>query len=315
MLLRVTKAEMLTQDIRFICLEASKGEALPQPEPGAHIELQLPINGECVRRQYSLISSLDQLTHYDIAVKRHSDSRGGSIFLHDILTIGDELEVSHPPNGFEIEPEGKHFILFAGGIGITPMLSMVASLRKSGVSYELHYASKTESDMAFREQLLGTENVSLYFTREKHPNRMNVDTILNACIGHSDAHIYVCGPTNMIENVRLAATRHGFQPNCIHFESFGPHWEPSDQVVRMNLTESGVEIEVSPGTTLLDAMESAGAWIASDCKRGECGACITSYSAGTPIHRDHCLTQEQRRHSFCPCVSWATSDTELSIQL
>lgn len=316
MLARITKTEMLSADVRLIRFE-STDEILPLPEAGSHIELNIPIEGKYVSRQYSLVSPLDQHTHYEIAVKRNIESRGGSVFLHDKLSVGDQLEISQPISGFGIAPEGKHHILIAGGIGITPMLSIIFALNKVGASYELHYSNKTETDMAFRSHFLkqNLDNVFLYFTGGEQSKRIDIDKLLEEHNDQPDTHVYVCGPTRLIESVRLSAEGHGFPRNLIHFESFGPSWESSDGVVRLVLTESAVEVEVNPGTTLLDAMEAAGIWIPSDCKRGECGACITSYSVGNPVHRDHCLTVEQRTHSFCPCVSWASPNTELSVPM
>ena len=142
-----------------------------------------------------------------------------------------------------------------------------------------------------------------------------MDQLIKDYADHVGTHFYVCGPSALIDRVRAAANSHGVHNRRVHFESFGPAWKSSDGPVRLSLSESGMDLEVPVGTTLLEAMEAAGAWMASDCKRGECGACIATYTSGQPLHRDNCLTNEQREHSFCPCVSWATSSDVLTLQL
>ena len=171
--------------------------------------------------------------------------------------------------------------------------------------------------MAFHELVKRDHaaRADLYFTRGDGARRIDIDALLDRHQGQAETHLYVCGPALLIDAVRLAAEARGVIRRRIHFESFGPSWDATDGPVRVAMSESAIELEAMPGTTLLDAMEAAGAWIPSDCKRGECGACIATYSGGRPIHRDNCLTEEQRRHSLCPCVSWASSDAVLTLQL
>lgn len=317
MLLRITQIESLTPDIRRVRLQRPDGAPLPPFQPGAHVELGLPLDGDVAYRKYSLISVGDDPTEYEIAVKRQALGRGGSRFMHDALAVGDELDVSAPVNEFAIAAAGNHHVLIAGGIGITPMLALAARLKRDGASYELHYSAQTLAEMAFHDDIVRAhaDRVSLYTTRDASPRRLEVADLLARHQAEPGTHLYVCGPGSLIDDVRLSAEAAGIVRSRVHFESFGPTWTGSDGTVRLTLSESGMDIEVAPGTTLLDAMEAAGAWVPSDCKRGECGACIASYSGGRPLHRDHCLTEAQREHTFCPCVSWAASDEVLVVQM
>ncbi|WP_431266265.1 PDR/VanB family oxidoreductase [Roseateles chitinivorans] len=317
MLLRVIHAQALTPSIRSIRLASVDGTLLPGFEPGAHVEVRLPLGDDVVFRKYSLISDGADGASYEIAVKRSDHGRGGSLFMHDRLSVGDTLDVSAPVNEFSIAAQGAHHVLIAGGIGITPMLGIAARLKQSGASYELHYASRSAADMAFHDRVTQTHaaQAQLYFTRVDGARRLDIEALLARHRDQVDTHLYVCGPAPLIDALRLAAEAHGVNRRRIHFESFGPSWAATDGTVRVAMSESAIELDVAPGTTLLDAMEAAGAWIPSDCKRGECGACIASYSGGRPIHRDNCLTEAQRQHSFCPCVSWASSDEVLTLQL
>jgi len=317
MQLRVIHAEALTPSIRLLRLARVDHEPLPAFSPGAHVEVQVPLGDGDVLRKYSLVSDGDVRSHCEIAVKRATNGGGGSAFLHDVLAVGDTLEVSEPIHAFDLAPQGTHHVLVAGGIGITPMLGMASRLKESGASYELHYTGASAGDMAFRESLLQQHDarMQLYVTRGDDARRLDVDALLARHAGDGDTHLYVCGPGSLIDAVRLRGEARGIGRRRIHFESFGPAWGPTDGTVRLVMSESGIELDVAPGTTLLDAMEAAGAWIPSDCKRGECGACIASYSGGRPLHRDHCLTEAQREHSMCPCVSWASPDEVLTLQL
>ena len=308
MRLTVTRAEPLADGVRLIRLQDRADAPLPRFDAGAHIELGFEVDGQSLLRKYSLVSDTGALDRYDIAVKRNDSGRGGSRFLHDVLAVGDTVEVSTPVHAFGIAPAASHHLLIAGGIGITPMLGIASALKQRGASYELHYAARHEREMAFRDRLLdeGHDQLFLYATRQgESPRRIDVQGLLRPRSRDEGVHFHVCGPAKLIDDVRLAAMALGIASSRIHFESFGPAWSATDTKVRLALTESGLELEASPGTTLLDAVEAAGAWIPSDCRRGECGACIVSYGGGTPIHRDNCLTPQQRTHSLCLCVSWA----------
>lgn len=317
MQLRVSQISALTTSVHLIRLESTDGQLLPAFEPGSHLALGFDLENEPVQRKYSLVSDPQGGLYYEIAVKKNPNGRGGSKFLHERLAVGALLEASSPISEFSIAPDGQHYVLIAGGIGITPMLSIISRLRQTGTSFELHYSSKSGAEMVFQEVLLGEDcdRVTVYFTESDTFRRIDINQLLKTHAHEADTHFYVCGPSSLIDRVRLAAGAHGVQAKRVHFESFGPAWSMTDGPVKLALSESNIEVDVPVGTTLLDAMEAAGAWIASDCRRGECGACITTYTGGTPIHRDNCLTEEQRAHSFCPCVSWASSAGTLTLQV
>lgn len=317
MLLSVIAVDTLTPEIKAFRLAAEDGRMLPAYAAGAHVELSLPLQGEggAVRRKYSLISDPADLRFYEIAVKRNDNGRGGSLWLHDEVAPGATLEVAAPANEFSLHGDASHHLFIAAGIGITPLLGMAGAAQREGWSYELHYAARNKQAMAFRAQVAALPRASEYFSQGEQAGRMDIAAILGAHKDDAGAHVHVCGPARLIDEVRWCAEALGYPARRIHFESFGPAWTPSDGTVQLMLSESEIALAVAPGVTLLDAMEQAGAWIPSECKRGECGACITGYSGGAPLHRDNCLTLEQRAHSFCPCVSWAGPDSVLTLQI
>lgn len=317
MRLRVIEATLISGDVRLIRMAAPDGSPLSAFDAGAHLIVDVPVRGGSVQRKYSLVSDTDGGNYYEIAVRRHPEGRGGSAFLHDNLPPGAFLDTSSPVSEFGIAPDGEHHVLLSGGIGITPMPGIVAQLGRSNASWEMHHSARTPATMILRDRFPqeSSERIALYFTAGDQSRRIDVESLVAAHAASDTTHFYVCGPVALVDRVRLAADALGVPKRRVHFESFGPAWTASDKPVKLSLSESGVDLEVPVGTTLLDAMESAGAWLASDCRRGECGACIATYTSGSPIHRDYCLTEEQRTHSFCPCVSWASPGDVLTLQL
>lgn len=315
MLLSVIAIEMLSADIKAFTLALADGGLLPAYSAGAHVELSFQVQGATVQRKYSLVSDPAELHCYQIAVKRNVNGRGGSAYLHDEVTVGSRLEVSAPASEFSLASDAAHHLFIAGGIGITPLLGMAGIAERQAWPYELHYAAPDVQAMAFLEQVSALPGARTYFSQHAPASRMDIAAILGAHKDRGGVHVYVCGPARLIDAVRWCAESMGYPARHVHFESFGPAWMPGDGKVELMLSESGIALSVEPGVTLLDAMEEAGAWIPSECKRGECGACITSYSGGAPLHRDSCLTAEQRTHSFCPCVSWADANNVLTLQI
>ena len=315
MLLSVIAVEMLTPEIKLIRIARADGAMLPAYTAGAHVEVSLPLQNGPAQRKYSLVSDPADLGFYEIAVKRNPNGRGGSAYLHDQVLVGDTLDISAPATEFSLADNAVRHIFIAGGIGITPLLGMAQNAERQAWPYALHYSAAEQQAMAFHAQVSALSGAHTHFSRVQPASRLDIAAILGAHRDEAGVHVYVCGPAGLIDEVRWCAESLGYPARHIHFESFGPAWAPSDGTVQLMLGESGIALSVEPGVTLLDAMEEAGAWIPSECKRGECGACITSYSGGVPLHRDSCLTQEQRAHSFCPCVSWAEAETVLTLQI
>jgi vanillate O-demethylase ferredoxin subunit len=305
MKLTVTQKTPVATDTMRIRLAAQNGEALPVFKPGAHIELSF----EGMTRRYSLTSSPQELEFYEISVLRTSPSRGGSHYLHDSLQVGAELDSSGPINAFPLNLDAKHSVFIAGGIGITPIITMMEALRGAGQSFELHYAAQKRD--RFLPIPLYTAHVEFYTDKDGRPS-LDVDALLDDT--EADTDLYVCGPRPLIEAVRIAAGARGWPDARVHFESFGAIVKPSDAPITVHLAQSGLTIDIEPGTAILDALLENGVWAAYECKRGECASCITEVLSGEIEHRDVCLSEEQRRSVMCTCVSWArSSEIELNL--
>lgn len=301
----VTDKTLVAADTLRITLAAADGAALPSFKPGAHIELAFA----GLTRRYSLTSAPDDPTQYQVCVLRTEPSRGGSAWLHDRLAVGDRLSVSGPFNAFPLRLEARHSVFIAGGIGITPFLSMMAALARSAGAFELHYAAR--SGDRFLSLPDHPAAIHRYTDRDGRPG-LDITAILTQA--PPDADLYICGPRGLIEAVRAAAAARGWPADRVHFESFGASLKPSDQPIKVHLALSGMTLDVEPGTSILDALLANDVWAPYECRRGECASCMTEVVSGEPDHRDVCLTEAQRSNSVCTCVSWARS-SELVLNL
>lgn len=294
-LIVVARALAAADTVR-ITLAASDGGTLPAFEPGAHIELSFA----GFERRYSLTSSPRDLGRYEICVLRASPGRGGSAHLHDQLRVGDRLSGHGPFNAFPLRREARHSVFIAGGIGITPFFSMMEELERLSRPFELHYAARSPAHFLPVPDRGGRTS---RYPGGGGTSRMDVGALLEPLA--PDVDLYVCGPRRLIEAVRAKAAAREWPEPRVHFESFGARRDPADAPLEVHLALSGTRIEVPPGTSLLDALLAAGVWAPYECRRGECASCVTEVLAGEPEHRDLCLTEEQRRHAMCTCVSWA----------
>lgn len=302
MIVRAIRAE--TPRIRRIVL-AADGPA-PAWQAGAHLRVHLPGGGD---RPYSLVA-LPGLAPDELAlgVLLEERSTGGSAFMHG-LGEGDRLSVSGLRNSFPLHDGPAPAILFAGGIGITPILSMAAALAAERRPFRLHYAGRSLSQMAFLPELRAICGHGLRL----HPDddaqlRLDIDTALSTA--PEGAHLYVCGPRGMIEAVSARAAVAGFPPERVHVELFtAAPQEAGDQPFEIELASSGEVFTVPPGESIIDVLEAAGHDVMYDCRRGDCGICQCGVLAGEPDHRDVILTESERAEGKLMqiCVSRARS--------
>ena len=298
MQLVVIEKTMVAHDVVRVRLEDPEGHPLPAAPSGGHLPVVLP-NGSA--RRYSLTSPSDA-SYREITVLRANPSGGGSSYIHDKLSVGDLVETKPPENGFPLSLGAHHGVFIAGGIGITPFLTMIPALRAADGTYQLHY---TVRDNARRVPLPRPLEAVNYADDGSAP-KFNVNALLDGI--DREAHLYVCGPRGLIEAVRLGAAARGWPPVRVHFESFGAAPRNEDRPVNVRLFQTGNTLMVEPGTTILEAMLIEGVWASYQCRRGTCGQCYTPVLSGDVDHRDLCLTPEQRQTGMCACISWAISD-------
>ncbi len=284
MLLTVDRTEDQTDHIRSIRLV---GDDLPGFTPGAHLRFDC---GEAGTRAYSLISWQGREpspTAYQIAVQREDDGTGGSKFMH-ALKVGDTIEATVPKNDFPLTP-GKA-LLIAGGIGITPMISMAAWAKASGREYKFHYAARSEAAMAFGDALAEAHEGAL--TRHcDDVAMMDLKAVIESGLG---AHLHICGPKGMIEAAREIALAAGYDADHIHFELFNNDMGGEDTAFEVEVADTGDIYTVPPGKSIIDVLEEAGHDLIYDCLRGDCGICQTDVVSGEPDHRDVVLSDAEK---------------------
>ena len=299
-----------TPQIKAFELRSSDGQDLPPFTAGAHIDVTVALpDGNTDIRSYSLAGDPGDSSRYEIAVLHLADGKGGSAFMHSQLKEGHTLVCSDPVNAFPLSDEAHHHVLIAGGIGITPLRAMAYELRSRGAEFEIHYAAHAEEYMAYGKQLdqLAGDRLHTYFSQTVRPNRIDLSQVLGS--PQSGRHAYICGPNRLIQAAMETARRLDWPQDAVHVESFGARSETTDQELEVELRLSEITVRVKPGTTILDALIEAGAFVSYNCKRGECSTCQTRVLEGEPIHRDVCLSDTQRieEQLMCTCISWSNT--------
>jgi len=283
------------------------GAPLPGAEPGAHIGLVLP-NG--MLRQYSLVYADPAPRNYVVGIKKDANSRGGSRYIHESLRVGTLLDIEVPRNNFPLDTGAAHTILFAGGIGITPIWCMVQKLEALGRSYEIYFATRTRADAAFAEDLQkmknAAERVHLHFDDEQSGRFMDIKPIVGKAPAGS--HLYCCGPGPMMAAFEAATADRPRE--CVHVEYFSAKEEAAKgggYIVQ--LARSGKEFQIPPGKSILEVLRDGGVFVSSSCEEGVCGACETVVISGEPDHRDAILSDEEKKASktMMTCVSGSKS--------
>jgi len=306
--LKVVSARMLTETVRELEFVRADGGVLAGYTPGAHVKFQLPA-GE---RSYSLIDFEPFSTDsgpgtYRFAVQLEAQSTGGSRHMHG-LAAGDTVASLPPGNDFPLVA-GKPALLIAGGIGITPMISMATALKHEAAPFRFHYAGRTGAAIAYRDDLARVFGDQLTLHFDDQPETVLNITSLAASVS-AEEHVYVCGPKGMIEAVKSAMESAGVGPERIHFELFTSAAEQSgDAAFEVEIHATGEVFEVPPGKTIIDVLEAGGVDLMHDCLRGDCGICRTDVIDGVPDHRDVVLSDSEKAEGKVMqiCVSRAKS--------
>ncbi|MEV7034464.1 PDR/VanB family oxidoreductase [Streptomyces sp. NPDC093272] len=283
--LRVAARETVADGVVQLRLE---GERLPGWEPGAHLDVVLPSG---LVRQYSLCGDPADASSYTIAARLVADGRGGSREVHERVTEGMELEVRGPRNRFPLAGADS-YVFVAGGIGITPILSMVRAL-PPGARWRLLYCGRSRASMPFVAELAGDERVTV--VAEDEDGRPDLDALTVP----DGALVYCCGPQGL-----MAAVQERFP--AVRLERFGPSaGGADDQAFELELRRSGRTLTVPADSTVLAAVRAELPDTAYSCAQGFCGTCQQRVLAGEVDHRDELLTDAERADSMLICVSRA----------
>ncbi|WP_043287636.1 PDR/VanB family oxidoreductase [Paraburkholderia oxyphila] len=303
----VSKVIHATPRIRGFVLRHPEGKPLPAFEAGAHLDVSIPLaSGEIALRSYSIASSPADRSHYLLGVLREDAGKGGSAAMHAHVGVGRLLTCSLPKNHFALAPQSPHYLLIAGGIGITPLLSMVRVLASAKSDFSLYYCVRNGEDAAFLDEIehLAGCRLTLHCDGGDPSRSVDLDALLRDAPPRAD--VYVCGPRGLNEAVIEAGKRANWPPQRVHFEFFATAAPAaSDSAFRVVLQQSGQTVDVARDESILDALLRHNVEPLYDCKRGECGLCATTVIEGDVEHRDYVLSPEDRneRNLMCVCVS------------
>lgn len=304
---RVAEKTRIADDVVRLRLEAPSGGRLPHWNPGAHVDLILPLSEEeSIIRQYSLCGDRWSAGSYEVAVLRERESRGGSHYIHDVLVAGDILGVSTPRNNFGLFPAHRYEFI-AGGIGITPIRTMITAAEQLGVDWHLLYGGRTRGSMAFLDELTRFGD-RVTICPQDESGILELD-FLNERI--ENAKVYCCGPGPLLEAVRVATAK--WPEWAVRFERFVATTQPAPartEPFTVELARSGRALQVGTEETVLDALDAAGVPVLSSCNQGLCGTCEVGVLSGTPDHRDSLLNDAERHRGDRMFVCVSRSVTE-----
>ena len=199
MLLRVRSITYLAEAINGYELVDPHGRDLPRFAAGAHIAVR---HGDSAVRDYSLWNDPAERRHYCIAVLRERQGQGSGHW-HERVRVGDPVEAAMPRNNFPLIDEAERYLLLAGGIGITPIMAMIAELRRRRAEFLLHYCTRSPEATAFRDDLdlLAAQGRVRFHHDGGDPTRgLDIAAVLRDPL--PGTHLYYCGPAGMMRRRR-----------------------------------------------------------------------------------------------------------------
>ncbi|WP_374622602.1 2Fe-2S iron-sulfur cluster-binding protein [Pandoraea sp.] len=300
----------LGADICAFELVNSTGASLPAFSAGAHLDVHLPSG---LIRQYSICSDPADVSHYVIAVLKDHAGRGGSVEMHQ-LSAGDQVLISAPRNHFPLASAATHHVFVAGGIGITPIRSMMTAALARGDTFQLYYCTRSPERTAFLEEFLPLvkAGVAVIHHDEGDPAKgLDLGVVLRE--QPTGAHLYYCGPSRFMDAVDASSAH--WAPNTRHCERFSappPHTNTVPPAPEASfdicLARCGKTFTVPPGKTIVQILRENSVDVDVSCEEGYCGTCMTRYLDGDPIHRDSVLDEDDQQEFVMICCCRARSE-------
>lgn len=286
---------------------------LPPFTAGSHIDLYFR---DQRIRQYSLCNNPEERHRYVFAVQNELNGRGGSKAIFERVQPGRILLVSKPRNNFDLIPSAKHYILIAGGIGVTPLMSMLYRLDQSDASFSLHYCARSAERTAFRSELqpyIEAGKVFLYHDNGDPKKGLKLASLLGE--HEAGTHLYACGPTGLLDAI-LKASDH-WPDECRHFERFtitakedttdaGSRSNSASDIplgFQVKIASTGAVYDVPDDKSIAQVLREHGVNVQTSCEAGLCGTCKTGYLEGVPDHRDYILSNSEKEKQLLICCS------------
>lgn len=295
----------IAEGVRSFDLRRADGGELPPFTAGSHIDVYLP-NG--LVRCYSLVNAPSERNRYVLGISLDRNSSGGSAYMFENDLTGQTIKIGSPRNNFALVEDADLVILIGGGIGVTPLHSMILRLEELGKDWQLYYGIRDRASAAFREEFEALEAARpgrVHFNFDLEDGHM-LDTAKVVKEAPAGAHLYCCGPAPMLDIFKTAAE--GRAPETVHLEYFSA---PDDAVIgseesfTLVLKSSGKEFEIPAGESILGVLLDNGISAPYSCGEGECASCLVEVLEGTPDHRDYVLGEKERAENklMAICVS------------
>jgi vanillate O-demethylase ferredoxin subunit len=302
----VTRVTREAEGILSFEFRDPEGRDLPPFTAGAHLEIQI---SDGIIRSYSLCNDPAERHRYVVAVLKEESGRGGSRAMHEMIGEGARLLVLPPRNHFPLAGrEARRHLLVAGGIGVTPMIAMIAELENRGAQWSMHYCTRSPERTAFLDQLQPfVEAGKVFLHHDGGDPAKGLD--LKAALSEFGVgtHLYYCGPPGFM--AACAQCLEPWPPHAVHREYFASPAAEQDTATRepfqVKLNSTGEILDVPADRSIADVLRSTGSPVETDCEDGYCGTCITRYLAGTPEHRDTVLSEKERRSYLMVCCARA----------
>ena len=286
---RVAEIGQEADGVVRLTLEDPHGRALPGWTPGAHITV---LAGDYVR-SYSLCGDGGDASRLQIAVLKDEGGRGGSAHIHAAITAGSTIRIRGPKNHFRLDEGAERYLLFAGGIGITPIVAMADRLKQLGKDYAIHYGGRSRASMAFVARLQRDHGCRLHLYAKLDGQRLDLAAVIAA--SPEDAQIYACGPERLLTALEGLTADRPARLHLEHFSSSGTLLDPAREAgFEAVLQDTKMSVHVAADQTLLQALRAVGIDVPSDCEEGLCGTCEVGVLGGEIDHRDKVLSAAER---------------------
>jgi tetrachlorobenzoquinone reductase len=303
--MRVTAIRYAGPDTNLYELRPISEDLLPAFTAGAHVDLFLP-NG--LIRQYSIASDPEDRSRYILGIKRDASGRGGSRFVHESIRAGTIVPTSPPRSTFSFVEDGKPAVFIAGGIGVTPFLSMAQRATRIDLNWKLYAAVRMRAELPILSPVrsLG-ERIATHVDDEHDGRPIDLAAIVRSVT--PDTHLYCCGPAPMLEAFEQETASRESKYN--HIERFTNH-APAGAVsgYTVHLARSGLTVRIESGQTIVEALRNEGIQVTTSCEQGVCGSCETRIVAGRPDHHDVILTDDEKasNKTMMICCSGSLDD-------
>tara|TARA_R100000750_G_scaffold27054_2_gene17273 strand:- start:85 stop:2010 length:1926 start_codon:yes stop_codon:yes gene_type:complete len=306
--LRVARIIQETGDVKTFRLVACHGGSIPFSYlPGQFLTITLPVTEKPIRRSYTISSSPTQGYFCEVTVKREEQG-AGSRYLHDHVTVGDTLEVKAPSGRFTFSgQEANDIVLISGGVGITPMMSIVRALTDMCWDGEIDFiiACRDPEHFIFESELNRLqeqyENLHLHVAMSRidqdiddyRSGRLNKEMLLEWVPDIAAKRIHICGAPAMMEATKAMLADLNVPEASIHTENFGSTQKPKAIVAEgqevhqpeptgynVSFVTSDKSVTLQQNETILEAAERIDVDLDYSCRVGTCGICVAKLLSG-----------------------------------